>query len=98
MIILDTNVLSSIMRQEPDPAVLSWLDRQPRISVWTTSVTVFEIQFGLNILAGGKRRSLLNAAFDQLLGKLGQRVATFDVEAAGHASDLMASRHRKGRP
>jgi predicted nucleic acid-binding protein len=98
MIILDTNVLSALMRQVPDKKVVTWLDRQPRTSVWTTSVTVFEIEFGLQILAGGKRRTLLTEAFKELLARLGQRVVAFDVSAAGQASDLMAARHRKGRP
>jgi predicted nucleic acid-binding protein len=98
MIILDTNVLSALMRQLPDEDVVRWLDRQPRTSIWTTSVTVFEIRFGLQILATGKRRTLLAEAFEELLARLGQRVVTFDVAAAGQASDLMAARHRKGRP
>ena len=98
MIILDTNVLSALMRQEPDQRVVVWLDRQARTSVWTTSVTVFEIRFGVQILVAGRRRSLLTEAFEELLARLGQRVASFDVAAAGQASDLMAARHRKSRP
>jgi|ERR1700687_4488144 len=98
MIILDTNVLSALMRQAPDQSIVAWLDRQPRTSVWTTSVTVFEIRFGLQILAVGKRRTLLTGAFEDLLVRMGQRVATFDVAAARHAGDLMAERHKNGRP
>lgn len=98
MIILDTNVLSALMRQLPDQSVVAWLDHQARTSVWTTSITVLEIQFGLQILAPGKRRTLLSEAFEELLDRLGQRVVTFDVEAARKASDLMAERHKKGRP
>ena len=98
MIILDTNVLSALMRQEPDQSVIAWLDQQPRTSVWTTSVTVLEVRFGLQILAAGRRRTLLSKAFEELLTRLGQRVAAFDVAAAEHASDLMAARHKKGRP
>ena len=98
MIILDTNVLSALMRQVPDQHVITWLDRQARTSIWTTSVTIFEIQFGLQVLATGRRRTMLIEAFDEVLAKIGQRVATFDVAAAGQASDLMAARHKKGRP
>jgi len=98
VIILDTNVLSALMRQVPDQKVVAWLDHQSRTSIWTTSVTVLEIQFGLQILAAGRRRRLLSQAFEELLARIGQRVATFDVAAAGQASDLMAARHRKGRP
>lgn len=98
MIILDTNVLSALMRQIPDAKVVDWLDHQPRTSIWTTSVTVLEIRFGLQILAAGKRRSSLLQAFEMLLDKIGHRVTSFDGAAAQQAASLMASRHKKGRP
>jgi toxin FitB len=98
MIVLDTNVLSALMRQAPDAKVIAWLDQQPRTSVWTTSVSVLEIRFGLQIMAGGKRRSLLLEAFEALFEKMGRRIAAFDDAAAIEAADLMASRQRKGRP
>jgi hypothetical protein len=98
MIILDTNVLSALMRQVPDRHVITWLDRQARTSIWTTSVTIFEIQFGLRVLATGRRRTMLIEAFDEVLAKIGQRVATFDAAAGLYAGNLMAVRHRKGRP
>ena len=98
MIVLDTNVLSALMRQTPDTRVIAWLDKQSRTSVWTTSVTMLEIRFGLQIMATGQRRSRLLEAFEALLEKMGHRVAPFDDEAAAQAADLMASRQRKGRP
>ena len=98
MIVLDTNVLSALMRQTPDAKVIAWLDKQSRASVWTTSVTMLEIRFGLQIMATGQRRSRLLEAFEALLEKMGHRVAPFDDEAAAQAADLMASRQRKGRP
>jgi toxin FitB len=98
MILLDTNVLSALMRQKPDTGVIQWLDRQPRISVWTTAITVFEIRFGLQGMAAGKQRSLLMAAFDRLLTEMiQQRIAPFDSAAAQQAADLMAARQKKGR-
>jgi predicted nucleic acid-binding protein len=98
MIILDTNVLSALMRQTPDPSAIAWLDQQPRLSIWTTSVTVLEIRFGLQIMASGKRRSAVIQAFESVLDKIGQRVVPFDVAAAEQAGDLIASRQRQGRP
>ena len=98
MIILDTNVLSALMRPAADRAVVDWLNRQPTVSVWTTSVTILEVWFGLKILAPGKRRVLLMGAFEKLINEIGGRVVSFDSAAANHASDLLASRHRKGRP
>jgi predicted nucleic acid-binding protein len=82
----------------PDTQVIDWLDRQPRTSIWTTSITLLEVRFGLQIMAAGKRRSFLIEAFAAVLGKLGHRVIPFDVAAAQQAGDLMASRQKKGRP
>lgn len=98
MIILDTNVLSALMHRTPDATIVAWLDHQPRTSVWTTSITVLEVQFGLQIIPAGRRRSALIEAFDGLLHKINRRVIPFDVAAAQQAADLMASRHKKGRP
>lgn len=98
MIVLDTNVLSGLMRQTPDPQVVSWLDKQPRTSIWTSSITVLEARFGLQIMPLGKRRAALLEAFEALLEKLGARVVAFDAAAAQQASDLMAARHKLGRP
>jgi hypothetical protein len=98
MIVLDTNVLSALMRQTPDLTVVAWLDNQPHTSIWTSSITVLEVRFGLQIMPGGKKRSLLVQAFDGLLDKIGHRVVPFDTAAARQAGDLMASRHKQGRP
>src|SRR6266571_4907882 len=98
MIILDTNILSALMRRTPDRQVIAWLDEQPRTSIWTTSVTILEIRFGLQIMVAGKRRSLLMQAFETALDKMAHRIASFDDLAATHAAELMAARQRKGRP
>ena len=99
MIILDTNVLSALMSRVPDKQVIAWLDKQPRTSVWTTSVTVLEIRFGLQTMPVGKRRAALVQAFETLLAdKIDGRIASFDTAAAQLAGDLMAIRHKKGRP
>jgi len=98
MILLDTNVLSALMRQTPEAKVVSWLDHQPSTSIWTSAITVLEIRFGLQVMTAGKRRSLLVETFDQVLEKIGQRVAPFDTAAARQAGDLMAERQRQGRP
>ncbi len=98
MIILDTNVCSTLMQVVPEPQVIVWLDRQPRTSVWITSVTVFEIRFGLHNMATGKRRSTLLQEFESLLSKIEHRVAPFDDAAANQAAELMALRQSKGRP
>jgi predicted nucleic acid-binding protein len=97
MIVLDTNVLSALMHCAPDKNVVAWLDRQPRTSIWTTSVTVLEVQFGLQIMVGGKRQYALRQAFKEVLASVGHRVLPFDAAAAQQAGDLMATRQKKGR-
>jgi predicted nucleic acid-binding protein len=99
MIILDTNVLSALMRTSPDPPVVAWLDRQPAESVWITTITVFETRFGLALLPAGKRRRALESAFTRLLtDDLEERVLDFDVPAAAAAASLAGSRQKAGRP
>lgn len=99
MIILDTNVLSALMRSAPDAAVIDWLDEQPSESIWITSVTEFESRFGLALLPEGKRRRALEAAFAHLLKEdLENRVLPFDSAAAEQAALLAARRQQAGLP
>jgi predicted nucleic acid-binding protein len=99
VIILDTNVLSALMRKDPDDSVVGWLDRQPAESIWITTITLFESRFGLALLPAGRRRRLLAAAFDRLLVEdLENRVLDFDSAAANQAAALAAERQAAGRP
>ncbi|HTC46727.1 MAG TPA: type II toxin-antitoxin system VapC family toxin [Candidatus Aquilonibacter sp.] len=98
MIILDSNVLSELMSPKPEARVIAWLDRQPQTSIWTTSITVFEIRFGLQVMPTGRRRDIYTQGFERLLDGIDHRIAPFDTEAAQKASSLMASRKLKGRP
>jgi len=98
MTILDTNVLSALMKQTPDGAVIAWMDKQPPTSIWTNSVTILEIRFGLQVMPLGRRRANLLRAFEILLSdKIEGRIAAFDAAAARLAADLMALRHQQGR-
>ncbi len=98
MTILDTNVLSALMRTRPEAAVVAWLDRQPSDSVWLSSITVFETRFGLALLPKGRRRSGLERAFESVLtDDLANRVLDFDSMAAATAAQLAADRQRAGR-
>jgi predicted nucleic acid-binding protein len=98
MIVLDTNVLSALMRADPETVVVDWLDRQPADSVWLTSITVFEARFGLALLPKGRRRSSLERALDRVLtDDLSNRVLAFDEMAAVTAAQLAADRQRSGR-
>lgn len=99
MIILDTNVVSALMRDPPEDSPRCWLDRQPRTSVWITAVTVLEVRFGLDIMPDGRRASALRTAFGRFVAEtLGRRVAPFDAAAAEETASLMAARQRRGQP
>jgi toxin FitB len=98
MTILDTNVVSEFMMRSPSPKVIGWLDRQPRSSLWTTAVTIFEIRLGLQIMPRSKRRDVLNQRFDDVLARINEQIVPFDTEAAQEAASLTASRKMQGRP
>jgi hypothetical protein len=99
VILLDTNVLSALMQRDPDAAIIAWLDGLPPESVWTTSVTVFEVRCGLEILAAGRRRQRLEEAFAKALEEdFEGRVLSFDPAAAGSAALIAARQRRAGRP
>ncbi|MGH9742867.1 MAG: type II toxin-antitoxin system VapC family toxin [Candidatus Acidiferrum sp.] len=99
MIVLDTNVLSALMRSEPEKAVVNWLDAQPAASIWITAITVMEIRFGLGAMQKGRRQEALMKLFEVMLKNMIEgRVASFDAEAGVHAAELMAQRKRRGRP
>lgn len=98
MIILDTNVISALMRSEPDRVIVRWLDGLPPESLWTTAITVFEVRLDLEVLAAGRRRRLLEAAFAAALEEdFEGRVLPFDQAAAQSAGRIAAERRRAGR-
>ena len=99
MILLDSDVVSALMRLRPEQPVVQWLDRQPPSSIWVTSITVMEIRYGLQTMPKGFRQETMAKSFERLLeDKVERRIAPFDSEAAQHAADLMSLRKVKGRP
>jgi toxin FitB len=98
MIVLDTNVLSALMRREPEAVAVAWLDTLPAESVWTTSVTIFEISLGLELLGAGRRRRALEDAFARMLAEdFEDRILPFDDGAARFAGHIAAGQRRTGR-
>jgi toxin FitB len=99
MIILDTNVVSAVMRQDADAVVVRWLDRQPVESIWITAVTVFEVHFGLELLAQGRRRRQLEDQFARALNEdFEGRILPFEQSAARAAALIAARQRQGGRP
>jgi hypothetical protein len=99
MVLLDTNVISEIMLPAPHPRVLRWLDQQPPQSIWITTVTLYEIRYGLQSMPAGKKQTALLAMLERWLAEVVQhRIASFDEAAARQAADLAAALKLKGRP
>lgn len=96
MIILDTSVLTALMQDVPERKVVSWLDRQPQGSIWTTSITVLEIRAGLQIPPIAEEKAELSHQFERLLDSIYHRIAVFGEEAARLSANLTISRQSKG--
>ncbi|APW40256.1 VapC toxin family PIN domain ribonuclease [Rhodoferax koreense] len=99
MMLLDTNVLSELMRQQPDRQVLAWLDAQPTETLFVSAVTVAELMYGIERLPEGRRKdSLRETAWTMLEEDFDGRILPFDGAAATRYAWLAAQRERSGRP
>ena len=99
MFVLDTNVVSELMRERPNPDVLGWMDNQLTANFLVTSVTEAEIRTGIAILPEGERQRGLAAAAERLFGVFfAERILPFDSDAAQAYAMLAAERRAAGRP
>jgi toxin FitB len=99
MIILDTNILSELMRPIPSPRVVAWVAKQPATELFTTTVSEAEIFYGIELLTRGKRREILLALAEATFAKdLSGRVVGFESNAARSFSKIAAARRVLGRP
>ena len=98
MIIVDTTVISELMRARPEPAVLDWLRARPLAEIATTAINIAEIRHGLARLPFGGRRRELEMTFNTLASRgFADRVFDFDRAAADVFPDLVVARERAGR-
>ena len=99
MILLDTNVLSELMRSNPSPTVSAWVAQQSSAELFTTSITEAEILYGIELLAKGKRREQLLGAADAMFTEdFAGRVYGFDEDAARAFAKIAAHRRGLGKP
>ena len=99
MIILDTNVLSELMKPKPSPQVAAWVAKQPATELFTTSITEAEIFYGIELLTKGKRREGLLAAAEAMFAQdFAGHVFGFESDAARIFSKIAADRRAMGRP
>ena len=99
MIVLDTNVVSELMKSAPEPAVMVWINALPAATVFVSAVTQAEILYGVALVPEGKRREgLALAARTAFETYFRRRILPFDSEAAEAFAVLAASRRQAGRP
>ena len=99
MIIVDTNVISELMRPRPNPGVEAWARRLGRNEAFTTAVSEAEVRYGIAILPAGERRNRLARGAERLLGTVfAERILPFDRLAAAEFADIAAQRRGAGRP
>jgi len=97
MIVLDTNVVSEAMKPEPAVAVRDWLDAQAAETLYLSSVTVAELLFGIGALPDGRRKQMLAATLDGMLGLFDARILPFDLDAARRYADLAVAARSAGK-
>src|SRR3982751_6747154 len=99
MILLDTNVVSELMKAHPDVRVLEWLSVQPAAILHVTSITQAEVLHGVMLLPAGRKRSAIQAAADAMFETdFGDRILSFDSSAAVEYARIAAERRKLGRP
>jgi predicted nucleic acid-binding protein len=99
MIVLDTNVLSELMKPSPAESVIRWLAGQPATGLYTTSITQAEILHGVMLLPSGRRRSAIETAAEAMFNEdFGGRILAFGGDAARLYARIAAERRRAGRP
>ena len=99
MILLDTNVISELLRPAPEPRVEAWLSAQDGAGIFLSAVSAAELRFGAALLPPGRRREALAAALDALLREdFAGRLLPFDEAAAEAYAEIAAARRAAGRP
>ncbi|MEU7932792.1 type II toxin-antitoxin system VapC family toxin [Micromonospora echinofusca] len=96
MIVLDTNVVSELMRGEPAAVVIDWLHRNSNDGLYTTTITVAEIRYGIARLPAGRRRESLQQAANEIFAAFPRQVLPFDLAAANAYADIVAGRDSTG--
>ncbi len=97
MIVFDTNVLSEVMRTDPNISVANWMMALPATQVATTSICEAEVLWGIHQLPKGRKRAELAAAAKNAITLFSGRILPFDSIAAPDFADIMETRQRAGR-
>jgi len=97
MILLDTNIISEVMREFPNESVMEWLSQQHSLTLYISSVSIAEIRYGFSIMPESKKRSRLESSFTSVMqSAFYQRVLVFDENAALQYATLMSKNKKMG--
>jgi hypothetical protein len=99
VIVLDTNVVSELMRKDAAAEVVAWVDRHPGDQVFITAITAAELLYGVTRLPDGRRKQVLAAKVRDLIDEdFEDQVLPFNSDSAHHYAEIVASRERVGKP
>lgn len=98
MIVLDTNVTSELMKPSPHAGVQGWVRAHRSNELYTTSITLAEIRYGIERLPAGRRRDLLKVTADDVFATFEDQVLPFDANAAAGYPMIVTRRDRAGLP
>ncbi len=98
MILLDTNVLSELMRADASQQVIHWLDQQAASSLYISAITRAEIELGICLLSNGKKKNRLKVAAQGMFDEFSDRCLSFDESSAVVYAQLVVNRRALGRP
>ena len=98
MIVLDTNVVSELMKPAGAPAVRDWVRAHPGRELCTTAITLAEIRYGIERLPAGRRKDLLGRIAEDLFSAFSEQVLAFDAASTRHYAEIVTRRERAGRP
>ena len=99
MILLDTNVISEMMRLRPNHAVVAWLDKHPIEELWTASVVLAELLTGIELMSAGRKQRALRETVEGMIAEdFRGQVLKFDLPAARSYGLILSSRKQIGRP
>jgi toxin FitB len=99
VIVLDTNVVSELIKPAPAPPVITWVDEREPAELVITAITAAELRAGVAILPRGHRSNQVGQRMDALLTfTFAGSVLPFDIDTAGHYAEVVAARRRAGKP
>jgi hypothetical protein len=99
MLLLDTNVISELLRERPHDHVRMFFAENPTTAIWTCSIVVAELFFGVDLMPAGRKQRMLSQAIEDMVQEdFRQQILPFNLEAARNYGKIRAHRQRMGKP